>query len=134
MSSDDTGSSAQPAEEGTAAPEVHFYTPGDFRAPLPSMEDALSPDEKAKLDALDPRIRKAFVQGWEYSAPMAVTVPDPGDPGAEDQTGDLGHPPAHLEHLDRVEPAQERTEIERNAHGELTPSTGSRCSSMARSC
>ena len=80
--SDDAKSSVQPSEEGATAPLVHFYTPGDFRAPLPSLEDALSADEKAKLDALDPRIRKAFVQGWEYSAPMAVTVPDPRDPGA----------------------------------------------------
>lgn len=80
--SDDAKSSVQPSEEGATAPMVHFYTPGDFRAPLPSLHDALSPDEKAKLDALDPRIREAFVQGWEHSSPMAVTVPDPGDPGA----------------------------------------------------
>ena len=80
--SDDAKWSAQRPEEGVTAPVVHFYTPGDFRAPLPSLQDALSPDEKAKLDALDPRIRKAFVQGWEYSAPMTVTVPDPGLPGA----------------------------------------------------
>ena len=64
--SGDAGSSVQPPEEGVTAPDgvVHFYTPGDFRAPLPSLEDALSPEEKAKLDALDSRIRKAFVQGW----------------------------------------------------------------------
>ena len=80
--SGDGGSSVQPSEEGATAPVVHLYTPGDFRAPLPSLEDALSSDEKAKLDALDPRIRKAFVEGWEYSAPMAVTVPDPRDPNA----------------------------------------------------
>ena len=81
--SGDAKSSVQPSEEGVTAPDgvVHFYTPGDFRAPLPSLEDALSPDEKAKLDALDPRIKKAFVEGWEHSSPM-VTVPDPGRPGA----------------------------------------------------
>ena len=75
------GSSVQPSQDGVTASVVSFYTPGDFRAPLPSLEDALSSDEKAKLDALDPRIRKAFVQGWEYSAPMSITVPDPRDPG-----------------------------------------------------
>ncbi len=80
--SGDAGSSAQRSEEGATAPVVHFYTPGDFRAPLPSLEDALSADEKAKLDSLDPHIRKAFVQGWEHSSPMAVTVPDPRDHNA----------------------------------------------------
>ena len=79
--SGDAKSSVQPPEEGVTASLVHFYTPGGFRAPLPSLEDALSPDEKAKLDTLDPRIRKAFVQGWEYSAPMVITVPDPVLPG-----------------------------------------------------
>ena len=82
--SGDAKSSVQPPEEGVTDSDrvVRFYTPGNFRAPLPSLEDALSADEQAKLDALDPRIRKAFVEGWEYSAPMVITVPDPRGPNA----------------------------------------------------
>ncbi len=82
--SGDAESSVQPPEEGVTAPDrvSNFYTPGNFRASLPALEDALSPDEKAKLDALDPRIRKPFVGDWQYSAPMIITAPDPGDPNA----------------------------------------------------
>ena len=51
-----------------------------FMVPLPPLESALSADEVAKLEALDPRIRGPFVEGWEYG--LQIYVPSPSDPTA----------------------------------------------------
>lgn len=57
---------------------LYFHPPPIFAAPLPSLKNALSPDEAAKLAALDQRIRDPFVQNWEEGLP--IRAPDPSDP------------------------------------------------------
>ncbi len=56
------------------------FASGIFTAPLPPLESVLSADEAAKLEALDPRIRGPFVEGWEYG--LQIYVPSPSDPTA----------------------------------------------------
>lgn len=58
--------------------DLYFNPPPIFAAPLPSMENALSPDEAAKLEALDQRIRDPFVENWEEG--LRIRAPDPSDP------------------------------------------------------
>ena len=55
-----------------------FHIPSDFRMPLPSLKNALSPNEAAKLNALDHRIRDPFVEIWEYG--VRIYDPSPPDP------------------------------------------------------
>ena len=55
-----------------------FAHPGSFMAPLPPLEEALTADEAAKLEALDPRIRGPFVEGWKYGLLISLpSLPDP---------------------------------------------------------
>ena len=54
---------------------------GRFVLPLPPLEKALSADEIAKLEALDPRIRGPLVERWEYG--LTISAPNPSDPTAE---------------------------------------------------
>ena len=58
--------------------DLYFHPPPIFAAPLPSLKNALSPDEAAKLAALDQRIRDPFVENWEEGLP--IRAPDPSDP------------------------------------------------------
>ena len=67
--------------DASAIQPLEFYAPGFFSAPLPSMRDALSPDEQAKLDSLDPRIKSPFVENWLRTG-QRVTFPDSRRPGA----------------------------------------------------
>ena len=67
--------------DASAIQPFEFYAPGLFSAPLPPMRDALSSDEQAKLDSLDPRIKSPFMEYW-WRGGMMVTVPDSRRPGA----------------------------------------------------
>ncbi len=73
--------SGGPSEEMDPSPAFVFYIPGLLGAPLPPMRDALSPDEQAKLDDLDPLIKAPFVESWLYGG-FRVSVPDVRLPGA----------------------------------------------------
>ena len=55
-----------------------FHIPSIFTAPLPSLERVLSPNEAAKLGALDQRIRDPFAENWKYG--LHIRAPDPSDP------------------------------------------------------
>ncbi len=64
------------------------YAQGDISAPLPPLEGALTADEKAKMDAFDPRLRVRLVWEWErgvsvqdptYSDEYEWTSPNPDD-------------------------------------------------------
>ena len=57
-----------------------FALSGVFMAPLPLLEEVLSTDEAAKLEALDTRIRGPFVERWEHG--LQIYVPSPSDPTA----------------------------------------------------
>ena len=57
-----------------------FALEGVFMAPLPLLEEVLSTDEAAKLEALDTRIRGPFVERWEHG--LQIYVPSPSDPTA----------------------------------------------------
>ena len=57
-----------------------FALSGVFMAPLPPLEEVLSTDEAAKLEALDTRIRGPFVERWEHG--LQIYVPSPSDPTA----------------------------------------------------
>ena len=57
---------------------LYFHPPPIFAVPLPSLKNALSPDEAAKLAALDQRIRDPFVENWEEG--LRIRAPDPSDP------------------------------------------------------
>ena len=58
-----------------------FSLSGIFMVPLPPLEKTLTADEKAKLEALDPRIRGPFVEYWEYG--VQISAPNPSSPTAE---------------------------------------------------
>ena len=58
--------------------DLYFHPPPIFAAPLPSLKNALSPYEAAKLAALDRRIRDPFVENWEEG--LRIRAPDPSDP------------------------------------------------------
>ena len=58
--------------------DLYFHPPPIFAAPLPSLKNALSPDEAAKLAALDQRIRDPFVENWKEG--LRIRAPDPSDP------------------------------------------------------
>ena len=57
-----------------------FALSGVFMAPLPLLEEVLSTEEAAKLEALDTRIRGPFVERWEHG--LQIYVPSPSDPTA----------------------------------------------------
>lgn len=58
--------------------DLYFHPPPIFAAPLPSLKNALSPDEAAKLAALDRRIRDPFMENWKEG--LRIRAPDPSDP------------------------------------------------------
>lgn len=66
-------------------PESGYGRPPHITLQLPSFEDALAPDETAKLASLDDRIRQEFVEMWDFGIALRAPIPLPADPKAHSQ-------------------------------------------------
>lgn len=66
-------------------PESGYGRPPHLTLPLPSFEDALTPDETTKLASLDIRIRQKFVEMWDFGIALRAPIPLPADPKAHSQ-------------------------------------------------
>ena len=66
-------------------PESGYGRPSHLTLPLPSFEDALTPDETTKLASLDVRIRQKFVEIWDFGVALRAPIPLPANPKAHSQ-------------------------------------------------